>query len=101
MGGASMTTDVCDKCWGSGDKHRPGENLRALWAARRAWDEEQVFAYLRDRVGVRLFSKRLADIAAYCGKQANKRKVPEGEEPFWWAHEWQALQNMFGKLVTK
>lgn len=23
IGGAAMTEDVCDKCWGSGKKHRP------------------------------------------------------------------------------
>ncbi len=101
MGGSMMTKDVCDKCWGSGDKHRQGEDLRALCAARKAWDEEQVFAYLKDRLGVQFFGKRLLDISAYCGKQANKRNVPEGEKPFWWAHEWLALQSMFLRLVIK
>lgn len=30
MGGAMMTTDVCDTCWGSGDRHRAGVDLRRL-----------------------------------------------------------------------
>ncbi len=30
MGGASMTTDVCDKCWGSGDATKPWTDLRKL-----------------------------------------------------------------------
>ncbi|MBI2405089.1 hypothetical protein HYV22_02825 [Candidatus Gottesmanbacteria bacterium] len=30
IGGQAMTTDVCDKCWGSGDEHRKGVDLRAL-----------------------------------------------------------------------
>jgi hypothetical protein len=30
IGGAAMTTDVCDKCWGSGDKYRHWVNLRKL-----------------------------------------------------------------------
>lgn len=29
IGGAAMTRDVCDECWGSGDRDRPGVNLRA------------------------------------------------------------------------
>lgn len=30
MGGAMMTTDVCDRCWGSGDEHSHGTDLRRL-----------------------------------------------------------------------
>lgn len=29
MGGAAMTRDVCDGCWGSGDKDRPWLDLRS------------------------------------------------------------------------
>lgn len=28
IGGAAMTTDVCDLCWGSGDDRCPNEALR-------------------------------------------------------------------------
>lgn len=28
-GGQSMTTDICDRCWGSGDERIPGPDLRA------------------------------------------------------------------------
>ncbi len=28
IGGAAMTTDVCDKCWGSGSKRRPWPSHR-------------------------------------------------------------------------
>lgn len=28
MGTASMAWDVCDVCWGTGDEHRMGEDLR-------------------------------------------------------------------------
>lgn len=28
-GGATITTDVCDKCWGSGASNRPWLNLRS------------------------------------------------------------------------
>ena len=29
-GGNMATTDICDACWGSGDKDHPGINLRVL-----------------------------------------------------------------------
>lgn len=44
MGGAAMTRDVCDECWGTGDKDHQGEDLRAAMdgmqqeIARRAGD---------------------------------------------------------------
>ena len=30
IGGATITTDVCDKCWGSGDKYKHWVNLRKM-----------------------------------------------------------------------
>lgn len=30
IGGQAMTTDVCDRCWGSGDKTHTWLNLRAI-----------------------------------------------------------------------
>lgn len=30
IGGQAITSDVCDKCWGSGDLNRKGADLRAL-----------------------------------------------------------------------
>jgi hypothetical protein len=35
IGGAAMTMDVCDRCWGSGDRHRPGADLTKLTAAAK------------------------------------------------------------------
>jgi hypothetical protein len=37
MGGAAMTYDVCDRCWGSGDRGSPWTDLRRL---RNERDEE-------------------------------------------------------------
>ena len=36
IGGNAMTAAICDKCWGSGNKHRPWADLREL---RRERDE--------------------------------------------------------------
>lgn len=30
-GGSMMTTDVCDECWGTGEAHRKGADLRKLY----------------------------------------------------------------------
>lgn len=37
IGGCAMTNDVCDHCWGTGDEHRHGFNLRAI-ARREEWE---------------------------------------------------------------
>ncbi|VVB53302.1 Uncharacterised protein [uncultured archaeon] len=34
IGGQVMTTDVCDKCWGSGDATKPWTDLRKLRYSR-------------------------------------------------------------------
>ncbi|MHC4188366.1 MAG: hypothetical protein ACYSUB_01600 [Planctomycetota bacterium] len=34
FGGQQITSGVCDKCWGSGDKHRPWASWRELSAIR-------------------------------------------------------------------
>lgn len=36
LSGQAFRTDVCDKCWGSGEAERPGIDLRALTAERDA-----------------------------------------------------------------
>ena len=36
IGGQAITGGVCDKCWGSGDKMRPGYDQRKHLAARLA-----------------------------------------------------------------
>lgn len=52
MGTASMEYDVCDSCWGSGDKFRHGEDLRKLRneeAARVAREAQRyLFEDLKD-----------------------------------------------------
>jgi hypothetical protein len=35
IGGAAMTNDVCDKCWGSGDRTRPWFNLKSFQGIQR------------------------------------------------------------------
>lgn len=30
IGGQAITTDICDQCWGTGERDRKGPNLRAM-----------------------------------------------------------------------
>lgn len=104
IGGAMMTTDVCDKCWGSGDKTRPWTNIRALEAKRADWEEDQVIEYLQRRLGLSFdnFKFAWAELQRYADKQERKRKLPEGApvDAFWWAHTWHAVSNTIGKLLS-
>lgn len=36
IGGCTMTKDVCDKCWGSGDAHRPWPSHKEFSALKEA-----------------------------------------------------------------
>lgn len=37
IGGQMCTSDVCDKCWGSGDANRTWTDLRKLQSEQRKW----------------------------------------------------------------
>lgn len=103
IGTSSFQWDICDQCWSTGDKYRIGTNIRDLEAARKNWEENQVLEYLAQRLGCGLtkISQRVFQLSDLCEKQANRRKLPEGEEPFWWNSEWHALGRMLKKLVNK
>lgn len=102
MGGAAMTNGICDKCWGSGDDNQPWLNLRTLDNNRKAWEQDQCQQWLANRLGCGLdkLKLRVGQLSDLCRKQANRRKLPEGEDrnEFWWAHEWNALADILGKI---
>ncbi len=100
MGTCAFQWDICSTCWGTGDKYRIGTDIRKLEEQRKNWEEDQCLAYLAQRLGCGIdrIAKRVGQLSAMCLKEANRRKLPEGEEPFWWAHEWQALGNILKKL---
>lgn len=101
VGGQSFTSGICSDCWGSGDKTRPWLNLRTLEADRKNWEESQVLEYLARRLGCGLsgISRRILALAELCEKQANRRKLPEGEEAFWWHQEWHMIGSILKSLV--
>lgn len=76
MGGASMTRDVCDGCWGTGDQDRHGVDLRAQ---RDNWNHAVAKAageLLSGSVGASLLVTRDAveAIAGELEKMSNGRK---------------------------
>ena len=101
MGTCAFQHDICDQCWGTGDVHRIGTDIRKLEAERKSWEENQVLEYLAHRLGCGIprIAKRIQQLADLCIKQSNKRKLPEGESEFWWNHEWDALGQMLLRLI--
>lgn len=101
IGGASITNDVCDRCWGSGDTNRPGVNLRQMMAARAAWEDQQVIEFLSRKLGMGLgdMRQRVIDLAALCDKEAGRRKIPDGKDMFWWRQSWGALGSILKGLA--
>lgn len=100
-GTASFEWDVCDRCWGSGDEHRHGLDLRELTAQRAKWEEDQVHDYLQQRLGIGLggMRRRVNELADFCGIQSRRRKIPEKESAFWWSHNWTELASILRKLA--
>ena len=71
VGCASMTTDVCDQCWGTGDAQRHGVNLRGL-TAERIRELEAENARLRERMEIVLGAGPSTSIAVSVFDKAQK-----------------------------
>src|SRR5688572_28930398 len=82
IGGQAFTQDCCCDCWGSGDKSRPWTDIRRMEQERVKWEETEILEYLARRLGCRLskIPARIEELAQFCDKQANRRKLPDGEE---------------------
>jgi hypothetical protein len=52
IGGQAITRDVCDRCWGTGDAHRKGTDLRKLESAFRTLEKK--VAVLEEKLGNKL-----------------------------------------------
>ena len=51
IGGCMCTKGVCNHCWGSGDEHRHGDDLRAFEARIKAQREYEVAEYVARATG--------------------------------------------------
>lgn len=81
MGGASMTDDVCDKCWGSGDLHRKGDDLRAMRNSENERIAEAAVTLLAGTAGCSLLVMHPA-IEELCG-ELDKLTRGRKERPPW------------------
>ncbi len=81
MGGASMTTDVCDHCWGSGDENRKWVDLRALRNAEDSRVAARATTFLSDRCGfgMSVLNPGLDELATELEKfEKQRRPRPQG-----------------------
>lgn len=103
IGGQMCTTDVCDACWGTGDEHRKGADLRALMTARRDWEEEQCMQYFARRTGATLVTTRrhMQAIAEILEREERRRKTPFDAErgEFWWFATLRMVSAAFRKFA--
>lgn len=88
MGGASMTADVCDHCWGTGDESRHGVNLRAMLARQKEWGRDQCVQYFAQQTGCTLGIAKghMRTICEILEREERRRKTPFDHESngFWW-----------------
>lgn len=101
MGVAASTWDQCDQCWGSGVEGRPWPSVRELGVQRADWEAEQVYEYLRERLGIRFFAKRIMSLADMADRETKRRKFPEGEDPFFFTRDWESVSALLRKLAAK
>ena len=78
MGGCMMTTDVCDSCWGSGDRYRQWTNLRQLRDEEEKRLAERAVDLLARSVGASLGSTHpdVGEIIRVLENLADKRGKP-------------------------
>ncbi len=78
MGTTSMERDVCDRCWGTGDRYRSGTDLRKLRDEEADRVARKAVELLADKAGT-AFSACLGavvHIAQTLDKLADKRGAP-------------------------
>jgi hypothetical protein len=82
IGGAAMTTDVCDSCWGSGDTANPWDNKREADARTKAEISYGAQMALAAALGAdfSLLFPAQRFIADELEKLARKRKLPAWTE---------------------
>lgn len=67
IGGAAMTSDVCDACWGTGDASRSGADLRKLRNEEDARVARRAVSLITDSVAATAKSTRPA-LEALCAE---------------------------------
>jgi hypothetical protein len=77
MGGSVCTRDVCDKCWGSGDKDRTWVNLRSLEAKTNERIAREAVSLLTNAAGApySVCREAVLELVGELEKLAGGRKV--------------------------
>lgn len=103
IGGQMITQDVCDTCWGTGDEHRHGANLRAVLAERRAMTERECAEWLARRVGADFARMRehLTLLAAVVEAESRRRKGPAGVDLFWYSRSAEGVAQVLRELAQQ
>lgn len=107
MGGTSITTDVCDKCWGSGRTDETGPDLRKikneLEQKERVFKQEEFEQWLAKEINLptKTFNTQvlLEQLIQFLQKESNKRKLPEGVDNFFYRRSCEYLVSFFQRLV--
>lgn len=103
MGTTMCAWDVCDECWGSGDKTQPWTNQREQVALIERLRTESSVRWLAHSVGAELDNVRpyLARISAVVEKEARRRKVEgvDRSELFWYFRVVEIVAGALGKMA--
>lgn len=77
IGGQMMTRDVCDSCWGSGDRYRAWTDLRRLRGEESKRTAEQAVDLLARSVGASYSTTRanVVEILRVIEEFANKKRT--------------------------
>ena len=100
MGVASMTIDICDQCWGSGDADRTLTNIKELEDGIKRIRDDSAFQYIARYFGLNFLSlkKRFLQLADIAEAQTRKRKIPEHEDAWQWNRDWETIAVLIKKL---
>ena len=95
-GGQAITVGVCDRCWGTGDEHRKGVNLRAMRASEQTRINDRAAAIWAERTGASLAISRpaLVDVAEELERLSRSRKP----RPRWFAETCSDLARLLRDL---
>lgn len=76
MGAAASTLDVCDACWGTGDRYRHGVNLRQLRDEDDKRVADRAIRALEDATGAGHRGRDTIDLMLEFDKILDRRKPP-------------------------
>lgn len=89
-GGSVSTRDVCDRCWGTGDVHRIGVDLRRMAAEEEERVTERAVGLLAERAGAGLKTGREA-LLVLVGELERMAGQPRKHRPNWFRETCEAL----------